>query len=452
MSLFKILTFLFIFLYLLPFLTAMCCMFPMVRHACFAGMVYFTTNEYSINFDPMPSWHGTARGFMFSAVYICAIPLLLSMIFSPRYKIKVFPPGTFFYFLYYLSIIISGVNAIHLEQWGFEVYKMFWMYIVFSATFNYLNNCKDLRFFIYVVCCSLIILFLVGLNQKYRQGIFQVHSTFPHQNSLSLYLEMFGLLTLGVLMNEHLTKTLFTVSLIAFGGATLLIVFTYSRGGLVIFFGGIAIVCALSILFNGFSVRRLTLLLIGLLVMLSVVGYALPRIIQRFTKAPDASKQTRVYLAIAAKRMANDFALGVGANNFSEYSSDNWNYAREQIEEIPNDYSNGPIVETIYLLVAAECGWGGLFVLALWFLYYYFSTIISMFLLRKMPCSGIVIGIFGGLTCNYWHSSLEWSLKQVNNFAGQMIIYALVGVIALNRKNIKAAYLKGLKNGTQKPF
>ena len=253
-------------------------------------------------------------------------------------------------------------------------------------------------------------------------------------------------------MNEHLNRTMFFLALLAFGGSILLIVFTYSRGGLVIFFGGIAIVCALSILFNGFSGRRLTLLLIGLVIMLGIVGYALPRILQRFSKAPNSSKMTRVYLAIAAKRIANDYMFGVGANNFSEYSSDRWNYAREQFENIPNDYSSGPIVETIYLLVAAECGWGGLVILILWFLYYYFSTIISMFMLRKMPCSGIVIGLFGGLTCNYWHSTLEWSLKQVNNFAGQMIIYALVGVIAVNRKNIKAAYLRGLKRGTQKPF
>ena len=80
--------------------------------------------------------------------------------------------------------------------------------------------------------------------------------------------------------------------------------------------------------------------------------------------------------------------------------------------------------------------------LILWFFYYYLSDIISMFYLRKKPCSGIVIGLFGGLTCNYWHSTLEWSLKQYNNFAGQMIVYAVIAVIAVNRKNIKAAYLR----------
>ena len=59
-------------------------------------------------------------------------------------------------------------------------------------------------------------------------------------------------------------------------------------------------------------------------------------------------------------------------------------------------------------------------------------------MLRKKPCSGIVIGLFGGLTCVYWHSTLEWSLKQNNNFSQQMILYALIGVIAIHRKDIVA--------------
>ena len=444
MPLIKILAFLFLFLYVLPFLTALCCLYPVFRSVCFAGMFYFTSNEYSLNFVPIPDWRGTARGYAFTAVSLFAVPLLLSMFFSAKYKVKLFPPGFFFYFLYYLAILLSGINAIHMHQWGFEVYKMFWMYITFLAAFNFFNNSKDLVLFSYTVCSVLIILFVIGLYQKYRLGVFQIRSTFPHQNSLSLYLELYGLLSLGILMNEQMSRLLFCLCLFAFGGSVLLIVFTYSRGGLVVYFGGIAIVCALSILFNGFSTRRLTLMLIGLVVMLSIVGYALPRIIQRFTKAPEASKNTRIVLALASKRMANDFRLGVGANNYSEYSGATYGYLPGYYSE-SNAPEYGGIVETIYLLVAAECGWWGMGTLILWFLYYYFSDIISKFALRKMPCSGFTIGIFAGLTCNYWHSSLEWSLKQYNNFAGQMILYALVGVIAVNRKIIKAAHAKSLR-------
>jgi len=434
----KIIVFLFLFLFVLPIMTAVGCIFPISRHLYFAGMLFFMIKEQSINLVPMPRWIGTARGYAFSAVSLFAVPLLVSMILSPRFKVKFFPPGTFFYFLYFLAILLSGMNALYIHQWGFEVCKMFWMYITFLAAFNYLNNSKDLTYFTYLISFLLIILFLVGLNQKYRLGYYQVPSMFPHQNSLSLFLEVYGLLELGILMNEKMNKLLLFLMLAAFGGSVLLIIFTYSRGGLVVYFGGIAIVCAMSILLNGLSIRRLTLMMIGLLVMLSIVGYALPRIIQRFTKAPEASKNTRIGLAIAAKRMADDYTFGIGANHFSEYSGTKYNYSTTEFFT-PSGETSG-IVETIYLLVAAECGWWGLAALLLWFFYYYLSNNISMFVLRKKPCDGFVIGLFGGLTCNYWHSTLEWSLKQPNNFTGQMIVYALIGVIAVHRKQIVAAY------------
>lgn len=442
MSLVKIVALLFIFLYALPIMTVLCCLFPFLRHLCFAGMLYFTSNEYSLNILPMPKRTGTARGYAFTAVSFFAVPLLLSMCFSLQYKVRFFPPGTFFYFLYWLANILSGINAAEMHPWGFEIYKMFWMYVTFLAAFNYLNNCKNLTFFVYLICFILIVIFLVGLNQKYRIGRFQISSTFPHQNSLALYVELAGLLVLGILMNERMSKILLLLTMIAFGGSVLLIIFTYSRGGLVVYFGGIAIVCALSILVNGFSLRRLTLMLLGMIVMLSVTGYALPRIIQRFTKAPEQSKNTRIELAIGAKIIADEYRLGVGANHFSRYSGPASKRVPEQTTELLKSKKQdiGAIVETIYLLVAAECGWWGLGTLLLWFFYYYFSVIISVIALRKKPCSGFVIGLFGGLTCNYWHSTLEWSLKQNNNFAMQMILYALIGVIAVHRKDIRAAY------------
>lgn len=446
----KIVALLFLFVYLLPFMTALAWLFPMLRHFYFAGMLFFTCQERSISILPMPHWTGTSRGYTFTAVFIFATPLFLSMVIDWKEKVRFFPPGFFFYFLYYFAILLSGVNAIHMRQWGFEVFKMFWMYVTFLAAFNYLNHCKDLKFLFYQISLLLIYMFLVGLDQKYRIGRFQISSTFPHQNALSLYLEIFGLLILGILMNEHVSRLLLLLLVAGFSGSVMLIIFTFSRGGLVIYFGGIAIVCALSILLNGFSFRRLSFMFVGLIVIMCVGGYALPRIIQRFTKAPEASKNTRINLALAAKRIANDYRLGIGANNFSEYSGPGHGYAKEQYANASQNYldrnetGRGGIVETIYMLVAAECGWWGLGTLLLWFLYYYFSNAISLFMLRRKPCSGITIGLFGGLTCNYWHSTLEWSLKQSNNFSQQMIVYALIAVIAVNRKNIINAYNRSL--------
>ena len=83
----KIIVFLVLILFILPFLTAVSCYFPFLRHAYFAGMLYFTTKEVSINFVPMPDWRGTARGYAFTAVSFFAVPLLFSMILS-QYVVK----------------------------------------------------------------------------------------------------------------------------------------------------------------------------------------------------------------------------------------------------------------------------------------------------------------------------------------------------------------------------
>ena len=164
-------------------------------------------------------------------------------------------------------------------------------------------------------------------------------------------------------------------------------------------------------------------------------------------KAPESSGQTRKEFAVAAVNMMKDHPVtGVGINNWGIKINPPYPYSKHREDRhYKEDYKDG-IVETIYLLVAAECGWWGLGTLILWFLYYYLSNGISMFVLRKKPCDGFVIGLFGGLTCNYWHSTLEWSLKQTNNFAGQMILYALIGVIAIHRKSIVAAYRRSQEN------
>ena len=64
----KTLAFTFIFLYFVPFMTALCCLFPLLRHFFFACMLYFTSREVTLNILPLPDWRGTARGYGFSMV------------------------------------------------------------------------------------------------------------------------------------------------------------------------------------------------------------------------------------------------------------------------------------------------------------------------------------------------------------------------------------------------
>ena len=84
----------------------------------------------------------------------------------------------------------------------------------------------------------------------------------------------------------------------------------------------------------------------------------LPKVIERFEKAPEASKNTRVELAECAVNMMKDCTwVGVGINNWGIKINPPYEYSakRRDDHELKEDFIDG-IVETVYLLIGAECG------------------------------------------------------------------------------------------------
>ncbi len=418
---------------------------PLIRFICFALMVYFTSWSWLIHIAPIPEWTGTARGFPLSMSDILAAIVLFSMILDSKCRVSLCPPGGLLYGIYFFFALLSGVNAIYILPWGFEIAKMAWMYLFFLAAYNYLKNTRELWPLVYVICATVGILVCYGIYQKYLGGHYQVRSTFPHQNSLTLYISLFGALLLGILLNE---KTNFKQTALLCGAmvaSTLLILFSFSRGGLAAYFWGLALTGILSVLISRMTPKKILLTITGIMVIASLTSYALPRIIHRFQYAPEASKSTRINLNKAAVRIANNYFFGVGANNFSEYSGPFRDYAREQWAEAKiteETEPTGGIVETIYLLVAAEFGWLGLLALLAWFFYYLILAARLCRFLRNSVCVGVAIGCTGGLIANYTQSLIEWSLKQYSNFYQLMLIFALVGVLWTERKRI-AGYSQG---------
>lgn len=437
----KLLIFLAIFLFVVPVGSLLSRRSQPIRAIAFGLMIFFTSWSFMIHIAPLPDWTGTARGYALSMVDIFASILLLGMVLDPDTRVSWRPPGAWLYALYFLFVLISGSNAMHLLQWGFEVCKMFWMYVFFLAAYNYLRHARNFWLLIYPICFTLGVVLVYGIYQKYFGGVFQISSTLPHQNSLALYVTLFGCLVLGVLLNEKANPLQIVLLGSAFSASLLLVIFTYSRGGLLCFFLGCGLTGALSMLFNRLTARKLSLSALGMIFVILALSYALPRIISRFQNAPEASYTTRVFLNRAAVRIANDYFLGVGANNFSEYSGPFRHYAAEQhaqvrITEETSPY--GPIVESVYLLVAAECGYLGMLALIGW-LYYYLALAIRLsFRLRNCYCAGLIIGCVGGLTANYLQSFLEWTLKQYANFYQLMLLFAVISVIWVEQRTIAA--------------
>jgi O-antigen ligase len=171
----------------------------------------------------------------------------------------------------------------------------------------------------------------------------------------------------------------------------------------------------------------------------------LPRIIQRFETASEESGNTRVELARCAKEMILDEPWrGVGMNNWGIKINAPYEYA-ERAGRKPNrgeDFKDG-IVETVYLLVCAECGIPALVAMLAWFLSYLVLCLVLSKKLSGTYYAAIPAGVAGGLAACYLQSFLEWVLRQQMNLILLMVFFALLDHLAANAKRLKAEELKG---------
>jgi hypothetical protein len=178
---------------------------------------------------------------------------------------------------------------------------------------------------------------------------------------------------------------------------------------------------------SGINLKKVGVTMLLLLLTLLLLAKAWGPITERFKTAPEQSATTRVDLAIAAVKMANDKVFGIGLNNFGykinppyQYSSHIEMYNPESEEE-----KNG-LVETTYLMIAAETGWLNLVVFFILLFYFLFMNIRNYFLYKGSDFQFVPIALIGGLLAIYLESSLEWVLKQTNNYYQLMLVFAII--------------------------
>ena len=108
------------------------------------------------------------------------------------------------------------------------------------------------------------------------------------------------------------------------------------------------------------------------------------------------------------------------------------------------------LVETIYLMIAAECGWHTLGVFLLFIFYFYFLNLRNMLRYRGTDYQFLCIGLSGGLLGIYLESTLEWVLKQTNNFYQLMLMFALIAVMRKLDIRFRKLNLQIPRNATTK--
>ena len=401
--------------------------YPKIEKLLWFLLLFFTARTEDINFISMETYRGTSKGFEIGLVDVTAM-ILFFLIYSRREKYPLhLPMGSYLYFTYFALSCISLINSDIYIYSFFELWKMIRMYFYFFVIYNLINSFKDIEQFLRYMLIIVFFITMIVLKQKYLEGMFQTMGPFPHQNSLVMYLIVYGSLFLSYLLNVK--KANIFLWTIAFGACAVDILSTLSRGGMALFSLSIFIIFFLSYA-HKFSLRKLGVAGLFMILGTGVLYKASDTIMERIRTAPEESVSVRLVLAEAAQNMANDKLFGVGLNNFALKINPPYWYGNHIERE--NEDDKGGLVETIYLMIAAETGWLNLGVFVFMLLFFYYKNIRNYFLLKHgkwRKYRYICIALIGALLSIYLQSSLEWVLKQTNNYYQLMFIFAVIGAM-----------------------
>ena len=391
----------------------------------------------SINFFSHEEYRGSARGMEVSFIHLLSFAVLGELLL--RWKVKgILPEGGYkIYFVYFLLCLPSLFTSADLLISWFEVWKMIMLFFFYLAVYYYLRTTNDLTTLMSGLAVFAI-MNLLAIVRNHFEGFYQPHGLFPHQNSMAVAMHLFGALFFAhYLMNGMRTTydKLYTAGFICAAGATLR---SYSRVAIVLMvvtYGTTAIVClAGGHPWRTFK-RAIPLAIVGML----CFGAMLPRVIERFKNAPEASGLTRLELAGSAWEMIKaEPWRGVGINNWGIKINLPYEYAIRAGRKTNRgeEFKDG-VVETVYLLVGAECGVPALIAMIAWFLWYWVSCIRLMKRLKNTRWYFIPAGLFGGLTAVYAQSCFEWVLRQQLNLICLMFFFAFLSYLNTKWRSLR---------------
>ena len=393
----------------------------------------------AINFFSNEHYRGTSRGMEVSVVYLFAAAMLIAAAIKHR-KPKLVPSwGAAVFVLYFALCLPSWTSAENTLFSWMEIWKMIMLYMTYLSVRAYLNVTDDVKSIVKGLAVFVVFNFLLVVKD-HLMGVYQPRGVFPHQNCLAMAMHLFANLFFAYFLAGGWRGS--KLNTLAFVAASACIVRTYSRGAMAMIPVSFAVTFAL-MAFVGLKTSKVRLLKRVIpLALLGFVGLAamLPRIIERFQSAPEASKNTRIELALCAKEMiADEPWRGVGINNWGIKINPPYEYAERagRNNNRGEDFRDG-IVETVYLLVGAECGIPALAAMLLWFLWYLILGVRLVKRLKGTPYVAIPAGLAGGFVACYLQSCLEWVLRQQMNLILLMFFFSLVDYLHANVRRLKA--------------
>ena len=382
-------------------------------------------NATSINFLSEETYRGTSRGMEVSVIHLFTFAILISLKLQGKLAKLIPETGFGLYLIYFLMCMPSLSQVDDMKVAWFEIWKMVLLYFFYLAVYYYLKATDDVKSVLNGLAFYAIINLLIVMKDRFF-GVYQAHGAFPHQNSMAMAMQLLGTLFFAAYLAHGIRGKFGRLATTACACAAIATLRSFSRGAIALLPIAYGITTLASI-----SRRRMHKMVSRLIPIALIgtvgIGLALPKIIERFEEAPEASGNTRVELAYCAREMIADKPLtGVGINNWSIKMQQPYEYQEQASVIVGRDLDYDGIVETVYLLVAAECGIPALLAMLAWFGWHWFSCLRLIKRLKGTEWAFVPAGLLGGLTAIYLQSCLEWVLRQQINLFLLVFLFAII--------------------------
>ena len=332
----------------------------------------------------------------------------------------------------------------------FTLHKFLRGMVLYWVVVNMVRDREDLFAVLRGLFASSVFQLWMVLYGKYVTGehVNRVVGSFPHPNSLAMYVDVITPIALAVLMVGSGRKWMDVLAAAAVMAGVVCVIFTKSRAALAIMSLTLVMAPPITFLLKP-SKRQVGLMAAGLVILSAIGAMAAPKLIKRFNEAPKESAETRVYFNNAALAMAADHPLGTGLNSYSWMLANThyyWYVYPDKRKEVRNPrefrYSKHGVSRLgtchhIYLLFAAETGWFGMYVFLLWISRFLLFNLVLFFRARDRLLKAILLGMLLGFWTLHTQGLLEWIFRQTAVFYE---FFLVSGTLVAMRRMIPMAH------------
>jgi len=438
-----------------------------IRDLFFVLLVFLAPllERLDVNFVSREWYRGTSRGFEVSLLDILSLSLLASSIIAPRRgNARVFWPASLGLMLVFFCYACVNVAASDPRLYGyFELFKLLRGLVLFLAVAFYLRSERELHLLIFALGACVTFQALLGLKQRYLDGVPRVFGTVDDSNSLSVFF-----CTTAPFLVAALSSRIPKLLKITCAGALLLAavgeILTVSRAGVII----IAIVllgATLATVSLRITPRKLLVALVVIAGAAGITAKSWNTLQARFSESNmkeeygNNKKLGRGYYIRIARTMVEEQWLGVGLNNWSYWASNKYGPRlgyrfvpypgtdREPSYIIPPnsnvDMAQAAPAHSLAALTLGEMGIPGLLLLTLLWLRWF--QMAGSFLWKRTPdpMRRMAVGIFFSLCGIFLQSLTEWVFRHSPiYYVIHILLGALAGLYYLKKQERRAAALE----------